>query len=129
MDMQNPGAVDAGAVVDDTYVLRAQALLATRAELFIPAQARSVRLAGAGGPDAAPGPNGLGVPPERAAAHPAASARTRPPASQDGGLMRFLQDGCPVYTATDLCDYLACGHLVALKRRVAAGESIPTHDP
>ena len=50
MDMQTPGAVDAGAVVDDTYVLRAQALLATRAELFIPAQARSVRLAGAGGP-------------------------------------------------------------------------------
>ena len=40
--------------------------------------------------------------------------------------MRFLQDGCPVYTATDLCDYLACGHLVALKRRVAAGESIPS---
>ena len=40
--------------------------------------------------------------------------------------MRFLQDGCPVYTATDLCDYLACGHLVALKRRVAAGEAIPS---
>ena len=40
--------------------------------------------------------------------------------------MRFLEDGCPVYTATDLCDYLACGHLVALKRRVAAGESIPS---
>jgi predicted RecB family nuclease len=40
--------------------------------------------------------------------------------------MRFLQDGRPVYTATDLCDYLACGHLVALKRRVAAGESIPS---
>ena len=37
--------------------------------------------------------------------------------------MRFLEDGRPVYTATDLCDYLACGHLVALKRRVAAGES------
>jgi uncharacterized protein len=48
------------------------------------------------------------------------------PASQDGGLMRFLQDGCPVYTATDLCDFLACGHLVALKRRVASGESIPS---
>ncbi len=40
--------------------------------------------------------------------------------------MRFLQDGRPVYTASDLCDYLACGHLVALKRRVAAGESIPS---
>ncbi|HTC71936.1 MAG TPA: hypothetical protein VK655_03560, partial [Solirubrobacteraceae bacterium] len=40
--------------------------------------------------------------------------------------MRFLEDGCPVYTATDLCDYLACGHLVALKRRVATGESIPS---
>ena len=40
--------------------------------------------------------------------------------------MRFLQDGCPVFTATDLCDYLACGHLVALKRRVAAGEPIPS---
>ncbi|MGA7988303.1 MAG: TM0106 family RecB-like putative nuclease [Candidatus Dormiibacterota bacterium] len=39
--------------------------------------------------------------------------------------MRFLQDGTPVYTATDLCDYLACGHLVTLKRRVAAGEQIP----
>jgi predicted RecB family nuclease len=42
--------------------------------------------------------------------------------------MRFLADGSPVYTATDLCDYLACGHLVALKRRVAAGEQIP-RDP
>jgi predicted RecB family nuclease len=42
--------------------------------------------------------------------------------------MRFLADGHPVYTATDLCDYLACGHLVALKRRVAAGEQIP-RDP
>ena len=42
--------------------------------------------------------------------------------------MRFLQDGRPVYTATDLCDYLACGHLVALKRRVAAGESDPERD-
>ncbi len=42
--------------------------------------------------------------------------------------MRFLQDGTPVYTATDLCDYLACGHLVTLKRRVAAGEQIP-RDP
>ena len=42
--------------------------------------------------------------------------------------MRFLADGRPVYTATDLCDYLACGHLVALKRRVAAGEQIP-RDP
>jgi predicted RecB family nuclease len=42
--------------------------------------------------------------------------------------MRFLQDGSPVYTATDLCDYLACGHLVTLKRRVAAGEEIP-RDP
>jgi uncharacterized protein len=40
--------------------------------------------------------------------------------------MRYLGDGSPVYTATDLCDYLACGHLVALKRRVAAGESIPS---
>jgi predicted RecB family nuclease len=40
--------------------------------------------------------------------------------------MRYLADGCPVYTATDLCDYLACGHLVALKRRVAGGESIPS---
>ena len=39
--------------------------------------------------------------------------------------MRFLRDGTPVYTATDLCDYLACGHLVTLKRRVAAGEEIP----
>ena len=38
--------------------------------------------------------------------------------------MRYLKDGCPVYTATDLCDYLACGHLVALKRRVASGEVI-----
>ncbi len=38
--------------------------------------------------------------------------------------MRFLADGCPVYTATDLCDYLACGHLVSLKRRVASGEHI-----
>jgi uncharacterized protein len=38
--------------------------------------------------------------------------------------MRFLADGRPVYTATDLCDYLACGHLVSLKRRVAAGEQI-----
>jgi uncharacterized protein len=38
--------------------------------------------------------------------------------------MRYLEDGCPVYTATDLCDYLACGHLVALKRRIAAGEPI-----
>jgi len=43
--------------------------------------------------------------------------------------VRFLlDDGCPVYTATDLCDYLACGHLVALKRRVAMGEQIP-RDP
>ena len=42
--------------------------------------------------------------------------------------MRFLHDGRPVYTATDLCDYLACGHLVALKRRVAMGEQIP-RDP
>jgi predicted RecB family nuclease len=42
--------------------------------------------------------------------------------------MRFLDDGRPVYTATDLCDYLACGHLVALKRRIAAGERIP-RDP
>ena len=40
--------------------------------------------------------------------------------------MRYLEDGCPVYTATDLCDYLACGHLVTLKRRVASGEVIPT---
>jgi predicted RecB family nuclease len=40
--------------------------------------------------------------------------------------MRYLKDGCPVYTATDLCDYLACGHLVALKRRVASGEDIPS---
>jgi predicted RecB family nuclease len=40
--------------------------------------------------------------------------------------MRYLKDGCPVYTATDLCDYLACGHLVALKRRVASGEVIPS---
>jgi predicted RecB family nuclease len=39
--------------------------------------------------------------------------------------MRFLDDGSAVYTATDLCDYLACGHLVTLKRRVAAGEQIP----
>jgi predicted RecB family nuclease len=38
--------------------------------------------------------------------------------------MRYLEDGCPVYTATDLCDYLACGHLVALKRRIAVGEPI-----
>jgi predicted RecB family nuclease len=38
--------------------------------------------------------------------------------------MRYLEDGCPVYTATDLCDYLACGHLVTLKRRVASGEVI-----
>jgi uncharacterized protein len=38
--------------------------------------------------------------------------------------MRLLADDRPVYTATDLCDYLACGHLVALKRRVAAGEQI-----
>ncbi len=42
--------------------------------------------------------------------------------------MRFLDDGSAVYTATDLCDYLACGHLVTLKRRVAAGEQIP-RDP
>jgi predicted RecB family nuclease len=42
--------------------------------------------------------------------------------------MRFLADGRPVYTATDLCDYLACGHLVSLKRRVAAGEQI-ARDP
>jgi predicted RecB family nuclease len=42
--------------------------------------------------------------------------------------MRFLDDGRPVYTATDLCDYLACGHLVALKRRIASGEQIP-RDP
>jgi predicted RecB family nuclease len=42
--------------------------------------------------------------------------------------MRFLDDGRPVYTATDLCDYLACGHLVSLKRRVAAGEQI-VRDP
>ena len=42
--------------------------------------------------------------------------------------MRFLADGRPVYTATDLCDYLACGHLVALKRRVATGEQI-ARDP
>ena len=41
--------------------------------------------------------------------------------------MRYLGDGSPVYTATDLCDYLACAHLVALKRRVAAGESIPSN--
>jgi predicted RecB family nuclease len=40
--------------------------------------------------------------------------------------MRYLGDGSPVYTATDLCDYLACGHLVTLKRRVAGGEAIPT---
>ena len=40
--------------------------------------------------------------------------------------MRYLEDGCPVYTATDLCDYVACGHLVALKRRVATGEVIPS---
>ena len=39
--------------------------------------------------------------------------------------MRYLEDGCPVYTATDLCDYLACGHLVTLKRRVAGGEVMP----
>jgi len=39
--------------------------------------------------------------------------------------MRCLKDGSPVYTATDLCDYLACGHLVTLKRRVARGEVIP----
>jgi len=38
--------------------------------------------------------------------------------------MRYLGDGRPVYTATDLCDYLACGHLVTLKRRVARGEVI-----
>jgi predicted RecB family nuclease len=42
--------------------------------------------------------------------------------------MRFLADGRPVYTATDLCDYLACGHLVSLKRRVAKGEQI-ARDP
>ena len=40
--------------------------------------------------------------------------------------MRYLEDGCPVYTATDLCDFLACGHLVSLKRRVASGEVIPS---
>jgi predicted RecB family nuclease len=40
--------------------------------------------------------------------------------------MRYLGDRSPVYTATDLCDYLACGHLVALKRRVAGGELIPS---
>src|SRR6202043_703447 len=50
--------------------------------------------------------------------------RSPAPAAQDGGLMRYLEDGCPVYTATDLCDYLACGHLVALKRRMAGGEPI-----
>ncbi len=38
--------------------------------------------------------------------------------------MRYLASGSPVYTATDLCDYLACGHLVALKRRIATGEPI-----
>jgi predicted RecB family nuclease len=38
--------------------------------------------------------------------------------------VRFLDDGRAVYTATDLCDYLACGHLVALKRRIAGGEQI-----
>ena len=38
--------------------------------------------------------------------------------------MRYLGDGRPVYTATDLCDYLACGHLVTLKRLVASGERI-----
>ena len=38
--------------------------------------------------------------------------------------MRYLKDGRPVYTATDLCDFLACGHLVTLKRRAAGGEVI-----
>ena len=46
MDMQASGPIDAGAVVDGPYQRRAQALLATRAELFVTAQARSVRLAG-----------------------------------------------------------------------------------
>ena len=50
MDMQASGPIDAGAVVDGPYLRRAQALLATRAELFVVAQTRSVRLAGAAGP-------------------------------------------------------------------------------
>jgi hypothetical protein len=50
MDMQASGPIDAGAVVDGPYQRRAQALLATRAELFVPAQARSVRLVGIPGP-------------------------------------------------------------------------------
>ena len=47
--MQASGPIDAGAVVDGPYQRRAQALLATRAELFV-ADARSVRLAGIPGP-------------------------------------------------------------------------------
>jgi hypothetical protein len=50
MDMQASGPVDAGAVVDGPYLRRAQALLASRAELFAGAQTRSVRLAGVAGP-------------------------------------------------------------------------------
>ena len=65
------------------------------------------------------------APPGGPAAQPAAAARARPPPSEDAALMRFLEDGRPVYTATDLCDYLACGHLVTLKRRVASGEADP----
>ena len=64
-------------------------------------------------------------PEEEPAAEPAAPARAHAPASQDGALMRYLEDGCPVYTATDLCDYLACGHLVSLKRRVASRRGHP----
>jgi len=45
MDMQASGPIDAGAVVNGPYLRRAQALLATRAELFVAAQTRSVRLA------------------------------------------------------------------------------------
>jgi hypothetical protein len=50
MDMQVSGPVDAGAVVDGPYLRRAQALLATRAELFASVQTHPVRLAGVAGP-------------------------------------------------------------------------------
>lgn len=50
MDMEASGSLDAGAVVDEPYLRRAQALLATRAELFAGAQTHRARLAGVSGP-------------------------------------------------------------------------------
>ena len=116
---------------DGPYLRRAQALSGRPSRALprpAPAQFGAATAGIAAGPTPCRSePGGLKlVAAGEPAAHAAAAAPAHAPAAQDGALMRYLEDGCPVYTATDLCDYLACGHLVALKRRVAAGESIPS---